>query len=464
MNKKNYTFWYYFIGIFLIYAPYKATAQSDFIGLNTNPQSGINGIDINPVNIVGTIYKVDVNLAGGSFFSYNNYLGFNPALPFVLNRKRFEPIAFSEKMPKSNIYENARYSLPSFMVDIDLESAMAVTLQARTFTQITNIDEKLGKSYANKFKNSDITTPTAYSADGLDMLNVSWGEIGLAYGRVHYNDEKRFKWGVRAKYIAALAGTHANFSELDYTLTPSDSAVNVTNAKATYMHTTETNAQKFKMQGSSFGFDIGIKYSYLNKYIVGLSVLDIGKIKFNADPTATNFKTTNTNWELYPFGLNNIKEFDKALKNNSTATNTAPSTFDVILPTAISLQATAYLWEGGLFEGAGYHNFYVSLATYTPIPLLGSAKSLKIKQLGTYTATVGYNSDFASYGLPITINELGKVDVGGFLRSNLLFVGTKNLLTSVFNKKISETDFYAGIKFSISKPEYDITASCAKHF
>ena len=134
-----------------------------------------------------------------------------------------------------------------------------------------------------------------------------------------------------------------------------DHVVNV-DGSASYGHSTNLGEDiNFKPSGSGFGFDLGAKYSFKNQYIFGVSLLDVGSIKFDRNVEVQNFTMTQQNWDLDLENIDNIADFDLIVAARGIL-QSSPNEFKVGLPTTFSLQATANLWESGDFEGGGYQN------------------------------------------------------------------------------------------------------------
>ena len=254
--------------------------SQDFTGFTTNAYAGVNSLEVNPANVVGTIYKLDICPAAFSINQYNNYLGKHPTIPTKWKLPKFAPVDFNtNNAPRTDIYEHARYVGPSVLFDIDRFSAFAVTTQARSAMLVNNIPANLGQSF--NAADTLAKQPTTGNATDLKVNFASWTEFGGTYGRLSYfNGGHRIKYAARVKYLGGLAALAADISSLDYSTTNADTNnVTITDATALYAHTPTMKMGKFKFQGSGFGLDLGIKYSFYNNVVFGISVMDIGSIK-----------------------------------------------------------------------------------------------------------------------------------------------------------------------------------------
>ena len=215
-------------------------------------------------------------------------------------------------------------------------------------------------------------------------------------------EESRIKGGIGLKYLMGLNAAYINTDDLTYQF-QNDHVVNV-EGSANYGHSTNLGEDiNFKPAGSGFGFDLGAKYSFKNQYIFGVSLLDVGSIKFDRNVESQNFIINQQNWDLDLEQVNNIADLFHCCR--ACKFRTRKMEFKMGLPTTLSLQATANLWESGDFEGGGYQNLYLNVTTYHDLSSLNSNKEATMKPVQMVSATVGFVSLAVGAGIPITISN-----------------------------------------------------------
>jgi len=439
-----------------------AVFAQDFAGFNVNPWSGVTGIDLQPANIVGTVYKADINLVGMSLYAANNYLAFKPKTIWRWSLDQDKSNELHADGVKTKAFINTRIHLPSFLYEINPNMAVAFTMQARASVQVQNAGKELVKLAYDDLDYAPYLGKT-YDTPGISINQLSWTEIGVTYGYLHYlNGGHRFKFAGRVKYLMGLNALYLNSEDGSYRFDTGD-VLSVYNTNVNYGHTeTGDPYLKFKPQGHSVGFDFGFKYSWKNRVVFGVSLLDVGSVSFDKANGSGNFNANINNWDLDPVQFNSLQDFDDTLATRVAFT---PDTrkFKMSLPTALSFQGTVYLWDSGVFEGGGYNNIYLSFNSYTSLQLGGDDIN-KLKAVNTYVFTPGFTTIAITGGLPVTINEFEAVNVGGFLRLGPFVLGSKNFFTSLFKKELYESDIYWAIKIPLLKDKPTIVQGCPKRF
>jgi hypothetical protein len=219
----------------------------------------------------------------------------------------------------------------------------------------------------------------------------------------------------------------------------------------------------FNPSGSGFGFDLGVKYSHNNQFILGASLLDFGGIKYTRAAESTNFTINQQNWDLNLENVDNVADFDAIIAQRGVATTSAAD-FKVGLPTTLSLQATANLWESGDFEGGGYQNLYVNVITYLDLSSMNSGKDVTMKPVNMTSATFGFVSIPIGAGIPVSFGKATGFNVGAFVRLGPFVMGSRNFVTSLFAKEVRDANVYAALKIPLLKPKPKIVQGCPDHF
>ena len=464
------------IALLLSLSSLSLSAQ-DFIGFNTTPYAGVNAIDLQPASIAGTVYKADITAVGASIFAHNNFAQFDPKAFYSWSLDPDKSSIMKDANGLTNIYTNTRVQLPSVMYDIDYNSAVALTIQHRSSFQLEGLSPEVSQLYYSDFQNEDYLGQSYTS--GVDMRMLSWMEIGLTYGHVLLiGQDQRLKFGARVKYLGGLSSAYLSSDLVTYEAQDS-STLNITKGNFDYAHSANLDPYKFSPESSSIGFDLGIKYSYGNRIIFGVSVLDIGKLRFDKAEDSGNFALNNSslnlneanyggfeaanasNWELGLANYNGLNGFDEMLKDEAQFSTTTEQDYEVALPTAVSLQFTAYLWESGVFEGGGYQNIYINVATYHALNT--NPDMNRITAFNTYTITPGVYTLSVAAGMPVTImNNLESTRVGMFMRLGPFVFGSKNFVSHLFADSVNELDLYAALKVPILKPKPSLVKGCPK--
>jgi hypothetical protein len=435
----------------------------DFVGFNSHPYAGVSAIDVNPASIAGTVYKADINVVGADVLANNNYLKFNPKAFFKWNPDNKEKsVEIDPTGVLSNTYVHTKVQLPSFMLDLNYNDAVAFTWQVRGYAQIENAGKELTKLAYEDFDYTNYHNNT-YKLSDMSIRMLNWSEIGLGYAHVFYlNGGNRVKVGTRLKYLVGLNALYMETNDISY-LFQNDHVVNV-DGSVMYAHSDNIDENiGFNPSGSGFGFDLGVKYSHNNQFILGASLLDFGGIKYTRAAESTNFTINQQNWDLNLENVDNVADFDAIIAQRGVATTSAAD-FKVGLPTTLSLQATANLWESGDFEGGGYQNLYVNVITYLDLSSMNSGKDVTMKPVNMTSATFGFVSIPIGAGIPVSFGKATGFNVGAFVRLGPFVMGSRNFVTSLFAKEVRDANVYAALKIPLLKPKPKIVQGCPDHF
>lgn len=436
----------------------------DFVGFNSHPYAGVSAMDVNPASIAGTVYKADITVIGADVFANNNYLKFNPKAFFKWNPSKSADgsVEIDPNGTLTNAYLHTRVQLPSFMLDLNYNDAVAFTWQARGYAQIENGGKELVKLAYEDFDYTPYHNNN-YQLSDMTISMLNWSEIGLGYAHVFYlNGGNRVKLGTRLKYLMGLNALYLHTDKLNYEFL-NDHVINV-DGSLMYAHSDNIDENiGFNPSGSGFGFDLGVKYSHNNQFIFGASLLDFGGIKYKRAAESTNFTIDEQNWDLDPENVSSVADFDAIVAERGVAT-TSGSDFKVGLPTTLSLQATANLWESGDFEGGGYQNLYLNVTTFVDLSSMNSGKDITMRPVNVTSATIGFVSIPIGAGIPISFGETNGFNVGGFVRLGPFVMGSKNFITSLIAKDVRDANVYAALKIPLLKPKPKIVQGCPDHF
>lgn len=461
-----------------------ASAQ-DFLGLNTGNYAGITGVMLQPASIVDSRYKLDINLFSTGVNYANNYLLVDRNALLKFNSKNFSDYkTFKEKYlseaglsanEKAWATINSRIQVPlSFMATLNKKSAIALNIQSRTIVQGRNIPGDLAKMAYNGFE-YDPTANPVLDASGFNVHALNWAEIGFTYGRVIFSSDKHFlKAAFTAKYLGGIASVYVGSNNINFGIN-ADSSLNLSTSRTEYNHSERADFNNslggiFKNpDASAFGFDAGLVYEFrgnverldkiskddqvaflsdrrdVNKYMfkVGVSILDAGTFNFSKADNVNSFSTSIFNWRVRDEKFNSVKAFDTALASRVLPLPNDPRTYNVHLPTALSVQLDMRFVKG----------IYLNVMAYRPLQMT-NASGYRFDKYGYYSITPRWEGRNFGVYIPYTFaSDIGDYKnnlLGASLRIGPLFVGSSNLGTMAFNKKLRSADIYAGLKLGIT--------------
>src|SRR4051812_4007598 len=352
-------------------------SAQDFLGYINSNYAGVTGTDLQPASVVDSRFKTDITLFGFSGSFYNNYVGIKKDAfkhtggLFSGDYPAFSDTAFAEHYltrrntsnPKS-LYFASQFYLPSFMVSINSKNAIALKWKIRTLLNVDGVSNDLAALISSKLDYPSLFN-IKLTNQNLSIQTMSWVEYGLTYGHVFKDEGTHFlKAGATVKLIQGLQAGYMKIDNLNYQFT-TDTTVSLFQTEVSYAHSdnfdiNQNNISYKYISKPTLGFDLGVvyewrpdyeKYKYdmdgetnlirkdQNKYKlkVGLSLLDVGRVKYTKGEKSGDFVANIRLWDLSNVDPSNIDSFDDTLRKKFVEVP-SPSTFKMNLPTTLSAQ------------------------------------------------------------------------------------------------------------------------------
>lgn len=471
------------LAVSLLLGSFNAYPQR-YIALATSNYAGVSGVYLQPASIADSRYKFDMTIFGFDGTFNNNYLGidpyyfWHPSQLTTTDNEDFKSKYIHENKAFENrsIYAHLHAEAFSFMANVSDKAALALTFGVRGIVNIDDMSPELAKII---YESNDYTD---YLMRNLTNANVSmqanlWSETGITYSRVLLDQGEHFlKAGATVKFLQGIGSAYGFAKELSYNFLERDS-VSIFHSKINFGasdnidatfgkdgFTPEKISYKFATN-PSLGFDFGVVYEFRpawesfkydldgktnlwrrdqNKYLVkiGLSVLDIGSVKYKRGPLSKDFTADIANWNYqdqdfgkgYDGFLHTLQDTLNFLFDNSLA-----DLYKMNLPTAISLQADVRIAKG----------FYFNFSPYLALNR-GTEDVNKVHYLSTWNIIPRYEGKYFGISIPVRYNSYKQTHVGAALRFGPLWFGSDNIMSMVAGKKdMTGLNGYLLFKFPI---------------
>jgi len=215
-----------------------------------------------------------------------------------------------------------------------------------------------------------------------------------------------------------------------------------------------------RFRGKGVGVDIGVIYEKKKsevqdqpagklcaqnytpyKYKIGVSIIDIGRVRFNNNAEKLVFNNVSGYWpEISMYNYTTVRNLTDTMSqifygNHSDLIQGNEIT--VGLPTALSVQADVNY----------YKNWYINGILVCPLQFSKTGIRRPV-QLGL---TPRYETALFEASMPITLYDLTKPRIGLSARFLWFFIGTEKISGFFHFKDFTGLDFYAGIKVSLRK-------------
>jgi hypothetical protein len=213
-------------------------------------------------------------------------------------------------------------------------------------------------------------------------------------------------------------------------------------------------------RGKGVGFDIGIIYerkkssgsysrssklcdqNYVRyKYKIGVSILDIGGVKFTKNAEKLVLDGNSTEWIRLPWTeFTTIRDLTDLMSNQFYGNPTEliqGYEIKIALPTVASIQADVNI----------YNNLFVNGTLVVPVQFSKTG----LRRPSILAVTPRYETRNFEFGLPLSLYDWSRPRVGIYARFRGFFIGTEKIGGYFHYSDFYGLDFYAGIKFSFLK-------------
>lgn len=441
-----------------------STEAQDLPGLRSGNYAGVHGVFANPASIADSRYRFDINLFSMNVLAANDQASFslkNMSSSFKGDSIRNQVFG-KDAGPASGMFQ-MDFRGPSVMFNV-ARNSFALTTRARVFANIVDIDGKLFDKLSDDFSNDPELPYTVSSKENMRLSVNAWTEFGLSYGRVITQQGPHYlKGGVTLKYLAGAGNAYVNVDQfngtIDKDILMQDAYLkNTTGRIATGfggIQFSEFDASNMlEMNSAGIGTDIGFVYEYrpggsmLNskayKLKFGVAVLDLGRIKYEKDMQRSGAydMSITDNERLYFSEFNNLDVddynafFSARPQYFTPVSGNNDEEYSVSLPTTLQVDADYHIKTG----------FYVNLGGQFSLSN-NSIKGYNNRSYTGFTLTPRYEKKRFGFYLPISYNELTRLNAGASLRVGPMFIGSGSIVSALMGKS-KQADIYFGFRVS----------------
>ncbi|HEY4065094.1 MAG TPA: DUF5723 family protein [Puia sp.] len=447
--------------------PFFLLAQQN-TGIRTSNYSGIQGALLNPASIADSKLKWDVNAlsVGTNFDNTFVYIpkgavpafGFKSIIEGIIHENKFGT-HFDPQDPNKlyNLTLSTEILGPSFQLQLPGpgNQAIGLTIASRSYANIRNIPGHVAQSAYDFLLNQGLWN-TPFSDHSSQLEGMSWLEYGLHYGAVLFNDgTTEWKAGISLKYLQGVGAAYVKNTNLNYSIGDTTHLL-FANSSVDYGRTDYDTYRKISgygdlNHGHGLGADLGVQFEHLGGpkegagylYKIGLSLLDIGRIKFNRNATAYHLQTAGADFSDWRgVHLTSNIQVDRTLSavfyNGDSSASKVGDQFTMGLPTSLSLQGDWNFCE----------NFFINA---TIVKGFGHGNGQGVRQPDIYSVTPRYESKWWDVSLPLSLLYYGhwRPRVGLAVRAGYFFFGGDAPAGLLALGNLQGVDFYAGVHFFV---------------
>ncbi len=359
----------------------------------------------------------------------------------------------------------------SIQFEINHKNSIAYSLRFNTLNSVDGLPEDWTSVDYDKYQNMTlVNVPIAFKS--LSYQRFVYSEHAFSYGRVVREDDEHYiKAGGSAKIINALDAGYLMAREGTVTFTDPNSPQMQINSSDIQFGIAE-NQNSLVNRTFGIGLDLGVVYEYrpdyksffydmdgethiprydVNKYKykAGVSVTNIGFVRFEKDTTSYDFLAIDAMADGNqlvdnPFAQNPLTYIQQATLNGPGVTKAGfnKDHFNMSLPMSLNLQFDYHIWK----------NYYVSYAGNIPFSMPGDANHATLMTFHAITPRVEKGS--WSFGTPISIRRNGILNIGLVGRISLggrvgVYAGSSTMCFLVGVRKQYDFGMFGGVSVSL---------------
>src|SRR5258706_5282436 len=451
----------------------------EMLGIANSNYAGVSGMHLNPSTIVDSRLKFDFNLITYGISFDNDYLYIPKAdLKFFgfrnigdqIDAKHYQEY---DTTSNKNITFATMVKGPSIAFAVK-EYYFALHIAVRGYVSIKDLHYAIAKfGYEDDGLHYKPQQSKWYESGPLNIGAMAWGELGVTYGREILNKTSNYLkgavtikrlWGYGSVYCK---GKNVTFRVDEDTTNNSPNVFYQLSADVQYGHSfneyVDGTPYRQLINGDGWGFDFGLTYEYrpdyanstynmdgktlnnsqINKYKLrlGASLLDIGKIHFGGtNSKAFDLRGQSAAWVGWDttHTINTI-DFDTTISNyffGSPYASQVAASYDMALPTAVSLQADYKAWE----------NVYINSTWIQSV----KRNIQGVERASIISLTPRYERNWFEVSTPLSMYQYNVFRVGLSFRLASLIIGSDKLGSVLGLSDMGGMDFYMALKFSIA--------------
>ena len=432
-----------------------ASSQS-FVGYGYDNYSGVNGVLLNPAVMADSRYKVNVNLFAISGLAGNN--------AYEIDRSRLFGFHFSNMPEKHGYYKstNTDYKYfysnmdilgPSATISLTKKDALGLITRLRSMSNIYNLGDSLFRLIGDgnaSYYNVNMMNRS------LQMKSNAFAEAGVSYSRVIFKGEHdEMKLGITGKYLIGLGYGSLTSGPIAIDVDPNNNILNLqADVTAQYSGNLDNASNGMhlnnifgKQAGHGWGLDIGFVYEMKGedpstaKLRLGVSVTDIGTIKYNNSANSQEYTVTANGASAQQFGIQNgetISSYFNRLKTAGLVTTKAVAPAATVnLPTALHLNVDYEIYKRLFINGDILFNMVATTSPTSP------------NYVTTATVTPRLEKKWVSIYSPVSYNVNGQLNWGAGVRFGPVFIGSGTVLSSLLKQRLQTADAHIGLTIPI---------------
>ncbi len=414
------------------------TFSQEKIGVTTDNFLPVKQVGVNPALMVDQKFFLSINTVGAHIFARSNVI--NYANSSLLPKTDIGDPIFDEPTKYARGFIAAEVSGPSATLSYK-KNAFGIHTAMRGYGNMNRVPSILVELINDE--NTDEISDGTYRMENGRFKTMSWGEIGISYGRILRSREyEMISAGVTINRLYGIQQSSFNIRNGIVDVNQGQGTIREAEGKYSY-----TEAQFGS--GKGWGMDLGVTYKGMfdnvNKYLphsrnggcrvvdyryrLGVSLLDLGYIRYRDDARFADLQERDT------------ITVDDLFDGDETVLGKDGSKYTAFLPTALSIQGDFYLAD------------YIYLNARIN-QRLSFRNSFGVERSNLIAVAPRFESRWISASIPLTLSNYTVPQAGFYLRLGYLAIGSDNILPFMRRGDLRAIDLYFNLNFFIrNSPE-----------
>lgn len=447
------------IAIFIITGIVFSGKAQEMHGYVHSNYAGITGGFINPSSLITSKLYLDINIVGlqlnvdnnyiylaGKDYRIKHFLSQDPELPTHIDDVMLDNREYYDRYNTDlkNGFSQIRIMGPSAMFATG-KQAFGLSTSYRVLASGNDLPYDLAKFALEGLRYHPQQNVNYINNIDFRAASLALAEIAGSYSRILYRRNREFvAAGVTIKGLFSSGGAFGFGDNIDYIVPNSDDMLigNINGKFGTSLPIDYDNNDFRSNQlflGKGIGFDIGFTYQkmisgYSSKaysayceipyqpylYRIGVSLLDLGSVKFNKNPIWLEMVDASNTWaNIGNSDIENVNElFQKVSYDFSGDPNKLirRSDFSISLPTAVSVQFDYRINNTIYVNSTWIHPLVTSEATVIRPAQIALTPRMETGNFGLAVPMILYNYKYPRIGLSARFYKvvIGTDKLGGF--------------------------------------------------
>ncbi len=433
------------------------------LGMRLERYSGLYSVGLNPANTAWMPHNWEVSLFNAGYFIENNY-GYlkNTSLPNAL-RNTDNIVAVSDLAPEQPLPADA-ILLDYYNKDRTMRGVTQAHIGGPGFSFRFGENNVIGLTTAIRGEFSTYRIPSIFRYSEFSQIRIgqtvdiqpvqleamSWAEIGLHYSRSNSDGDLTTAWGIQPKFLMGFVGGYGQ-SNGTFKYTPGSNDTAIFNRptweyglSGALLDAETVSGGGSELGGFGAGIDVGFSWAAAAdeegdyRWRAGVSLLDVGFVRFSRGAERHLLRLDSIGViDGNAITADNAQEYSRIISDllmGDPLASLQGQTFSMGLPTALSVQ----------FDVQALPHLYFSAVAVQRVPLLKHS----LKRPSTLAVMPRFEHRWASFSLPVVLNDWQSLRVGLAARLGWLYIGSDNIGSFFTREKLSGADVYIGLKIN----------------